>query len=46
MFNLNDRQFMKQSATKILLPVLLLMFTLISCGKKFLNEPPRGATIQ
>ncbi len=36
---------MKHIATKILLPVLLLLFTLISCGKKFLNEPPRGATI-
>jgi hypothetical protein len=44
MFNLNDYQFMKHTATKILLPVLLL-FMFISCGKKFLNEPPRGATI-
>ena len=36
---------MKHTAIRILLPVLLLLFTLISCGKKFLNEPPRGATI-
>ena len=45
MFNSNDCQFMKHKATKILMPVLLLLFTFISCGKKFLNEPPRGATI-
>ncbi len=44
MFNLNDCQIMKHTATKILLPVLLLLM-FISCGKKFLNEPPRGATI-
>ncbi|MEO7924190.1 MAG: RagB/SusD family nutrient uptake outer membrane protein [Chitinophagaceae bacterium] len=37
---------MKSCFTKVLLPVsLLLLFSVISCGKKFLEEPPRGTTI-
>lgn len=37
---------MKYTSNKILLPLsIILWFTVISCGKKFLNEPPRGATI-
>lgn len=37
---------MKYILYKKLLPVsLLLMIVFISCGKDFLNEPPRGATI-
>lgn len=37
---------MKYTSAKILLPVsLVLLFGVTSCGKKFLNEPPRGATI-
>ena len=46
MFNSNDQEIMKYSSAKILLPFsLVLLFAFISCGKKFLNEPPRGATI-
>ncbi|MBL0271480.1 MAG: RagB/SusD family nutrient uptake outer membrane protein [Chitinophagaceae bacterium] len=37
---------MKYTSNKILLPLFLfLLVAVISCGKKFLNEPPRGATI-
>jgi len=37
---------MKYGFAKILLPVsLVLLLTVISCGKKFLEEPPRGVTI-
>ena len=37
---------MKYTSNKILLPLsIILWVTVISCGKKFLNEPPRGATI-
>jgi hypothetical protein len=38
---------MKNGNAKILLPVLLVLLAgTFSCGKKFLDEPPRGATIE